>query len=442
MSGKVTEKFSVYMETYGCSANQSHSEVMLGLLRDKGYKIVKNPAEADILVINTCIVKEPTEKRMIYRIRKLREDYPKKKLVIAGCMPSGEYELLIKIEPNASLLGSKKSLKIVRCVRDTLKGKRMEYLDNSEVKFSDLKHRFNTHINIVEISEGCLGNCSYCIVRKAKGKLKSRPLSDIKTDIKKSLKEGCKEVWLTSQDCGCYGRDTGTNLLNLLRQVTKIKGNFRVRLGMSNPNQIKPVSKELIEIYKDKKMYKFLHIPVQSGSDKILRDMNRHYVTKDFTQIVNSFRSEIPDMTIWTDIISGFPGETNRDFGETLRLLKETKPDFVNVSKFGKRPGTIAEKMEQVHAEEIKRRSKITSELVRKLSFERNKTWLGRECQVLVTEKGLRKGQYTGRNSAYKSVLIETEKDIRGKFVTANITKAGLNYLLGTLKAENDHYPA
>jgi len=347
-----------------------------------------------------------------------------------------EYDFLRKIEPYASLLGPKNSSEIVECVEKTLKGKRVEYLGENRPKGLYLKQRFNPYINIVEIAEGCLGNCSYCIVKKAKGTLVSRPISDIKRDINMSLKEGCKEIWLTSQDCGCYGMDRGKRLTDLLKEVTNIPGNFRVRLGMSNPNFVKRFLSDLIDIYRDKKMYKFLHIPLQSGSDKVLRDMKRQYVAKDFIEIVKKFRENIPEVTIWTDIIVGFPTETESDFRKTLKIVRETKPDYINVSKFGIRPGTEASKMKQLNSETTKKRSKILGELVDKICLERNKNWMGKECQVLVTEK--RKNQYIGRNESYKQIIIETERDIRGNFVTAEIRDVRKTHLIGKLKM-NEH---
>ncbi len=430
----VTGMTKVYMETYGCSANQSHSEVMLGLLKKAGFEIVTHPKDADLIVINTCIVKEPTEKRMIYRLKTLQNSFPEKKMIVAGCMPTGEYELVKKFAPSASLIGPSASTKIVECVEETLKGKRVEYLTPSHT-LCHTKLRFNPYINIVEIAEGCLGNCSYCIVKRAKGSLISHPISDIKEDIEMSLREGCREIWLTSQDCGCYGLDRGKNLINLLEEVTKIPGDFRIRLGMANPNHIKPILSDLIEIFRDRKMYKFIHIPVQSGSDKVLRDMNRKYVTEDFRKIVRKFRKEIPEVTVWTDIIVGYPTETDKDFKETLKLIKETKPDYVNISKFGSRPGTPAEKLEKLEGEEVKERSRKLSELVGEICLERNKRWVGKASQVLVTEK--RGKQYMGRNESYKQVIIETKSDILGKFVTAKIKDCKKTHLKGEYSSES-----
>ncbi len=423
----------VYFETYGCSANQSHSEVMKGVLESSGCRVVSNPENGDVLVVNTCIVKDPTEKKMISRIQELKEEYTEKKMIVAGCMPIGEYDLLRDIAPDASFLGPNNCLDISECIRKTKEGKKMEYLDEKrETNLCHPRIRFNPWINIVEISQGCRGNCAYCIVKRCKGDLKSYPLEKIKEDVEKSLK-GCKEIWLTSQDCGCYGLDRDKKLVDLLKRIREIKGKFRVRIGMMNPNHILPMIEDLKEQYKDEKIYEFLHVPVQSASDRILKKMNRFYKKEDFKKIIKEFRKDLPNITVWTDVIVGFPGETEEDFSETLELIREVRPDFVNVSKFGLRPGTKAEKMEQVDSETIKKRSKKISEVVRKISLEKNKEWIGKECEVLITKKGREKNQYIGRNKAYKSVLVESKKDLRGKFVKVKIKSAKRSYLKGVI---------
>jgi len=423
---------NVYMETYGCSANHLHSEVMLGVLKSGGCEIVGIPEIADVLIINTCIVKEPTEKKIIYRIQSLRKKYPNKKIIVAGCMPAGEYDILKKISPDANLLGPNNCLDVLKCVKRTLDEKICEYLDKKmEVKLCRPKIRFNDFIDIVEISQGCLGNCTYCIVKNARGELKSYHTERIIKDIEMSLDAGCKEIWLTSQDCGCYGRDIDVTLIDLLKNIEKINGKFRVRIGMMNPNHVLPILNDLIECYKSDKIYKFLHIPVQSGSNNILMKMNRSYNIKNFKEIVKKFRETFPDVTLWTDVIVGFPGESEKDFNETIGLLREIEPDFVNVSKFGARPGTEAEKMEQLDADTIKERSKIISELVGKISLEKNGEWIGKDCVVLITKKGKNKNQYIGRNETYKSVLVESEKDLRGKFIKVKITDAAQTHLFG-----------
>ncbi len=430
----MTDKISVYIETYGCSANQSHSELMGGILRDSGCLIVDKPEKSDIIIINTCIVKEPTEKKIINRINKLKKKYPEKRFIIAGCMVTGEYKLAKKTLPDSSLLGPRNCLDVYKCVTETEKGRKVEYFQGNNVIKSHTKKRINKYTGIVEISQGCLGNCSYCIVNKAKGNLTSYTENDIIRDIRMSLKEGCKEIWLTSQDCGCYGIDIDTNLTKLLNEVTKIDENFRVRLGMSNLNYVKNMISELIDIYRDKKMYNFLHIPIQSGSDKILKKMNRYYVTKDFIETVKKIREFDSFFTIWTDVIVGFPGETEKDFKETKKIIKETEPDFVNISKFGIRPHTKAAEMDQLTSETIKNRSRELTKICDKIALKMNKRWVNKECQVLVTKKGKDKNQYIGRNEAYKSVLIETKKDIIGNFIKAEVIEAKNSYLIGKLK--------
>lgn len=423
------------METYGCSANRSHSEIMKGLLEKAGCKIVENPELANVLIVNTCIVKDPTEKKMIHRIQYLSDKYPNKKMIVAGCMPMGEYGLVRKIVPGASILGPNNVLDVAECVNKTLNGEIVEYLDyKRETKLLKPRVRFNPYIGITEISQGCLGSCTYCIVKKSRGALRSYPLEEIKRDIELSLKSGCKEIWLTSQDCGCYGMDIGVTLVDLLSEIDKIKGKFKVRIGMMNPNNVLSILDDLVECYKSDKIYKFLHVPVQSGSDKVLRKMNRFYKVKEFKRIIKRFKEVFPNITIWTDIIIGFPGETEKDFKETMDLIEEIRPDFVNVSKFGLRPGTAAENMKQLDSKIVKERSKKMSELVGKIALEKNKEWIGKECDILVTKRGRRKNQYIGRNSAYKSVLVESKEDLRGRFVRAKIVDAKRNHLVGQIK--------
>jgi len=411
---------SFYIETYGCSANQSHSEVMAGVLEDNGFSIVKKIENADAIVINTCIVKTPTENKIRDRIRFIRNKYPNKKLVIAGCATDGEYRIFKRLAPEALFLSSHKS----RDIAKLLSGKK---------KRTGRKIRKNPLVGITEIASGCLGRCAYCIVKLARGDLRSRKPREIEDEIKNSLKEGCKEIWITSQDCGCYGLDIKTNLAKLLKEMVKIKGEFRVRVGMMNTTYIKPILKDLVKIYREPKIYRFIHIPFQSGSDKILKSMNRGYHVKDFKKIVKEFRREFPDITLSTDIIVGFPGETERDFQKSLDLVRRIKPDIINVSKFSPRPRTQASRMRQLDNRVVKERSKIMAELVRKTGFERNKKLVKSEFSILVNERGKEKNQFMGRNEYYKPVVITSKKNVMGNFLKVRITSAGKTHLIGEI---------
>jgi len=230
------------------------------------------------------------------------------------------------------------------------------------------------------------------------------------------LVSGVKEFWLTSQDTACYGKDIGTSLADLLGRVCEVEGDFFVRLGMMNPDHVLGMLDELVEAYNDGKVFKFLHLPVQSGDDTVLRLMNRHYTVEDFKRVVQVFREDIPRLTLSTDVICGFPGESEEAFENTKRLVDEIQPDIVNVSKFFSRPRTPAEKLSPVPPRELNRRSREVAELSRRVSFEKNRAWMGWEGPVLFDERS--KGEsWMGRNFAYKPVVVKTCESLLGRLI-------------------------
>lgn len=407
-----------YIETYGCSANQSHSEVMASSLAANGLRPVEDAKESDVIIINTCIVKTPTENKIRERIKCLISRHPHKKLVIAGC--AADVGMFRDIAPGAPFLSSHSS-KEIAC------------LLCSSAEKGGQRIRRNPLIGITEISSGCRGNCAYCIVKRARGDLSSRSVEDITREIRSSLNQGCKEIWVTSQDCGCYGLDRGTNLAELLEKISDTEGDFRVRVGMMNPEHVKPILKSLIESYKDPRIYKFLHLPVQSGSDRILEKMRRGYRVKDFEGIVDAFREEFPEITLSTDIIAGFPGETKTDFEASVDLIRRVEPDVVNVSKFGARPGTEAKKMEKVDGKVIKERSKRIARVVKKVCSGKSRGWVSRGCEILVSERGKLRNQFMGRNDSYRPVVVESGRDLLGERVRVGITKSFPTHLFGKI---------
>jgi len=270
-----------YLETYGCSANQNNSEIISGILTTAGLSRVSKPELADISIINTCIVKAKTEEKIKHRIKELAENKKEKyKIIVAGCMPEIP-ELRKQLQQkNIYFLGTRNLKKISSLVRSIFENKYNEdkFLIGNEIKLNLPKIPENKIIGITQISEGCLGDCNYCIVKLAKGRLTSYPQDMIIESIKKDLQQGCKEIWLTSQDNANYGLEKGKRELpELLNKILKLKGNFKIRLGMMDPNNVLPILEELIELYKHEKMFKFLHLPLQSGSNKILKEMNRQY---------------------------------------------------------------------------------------------------------------------------------------------------------------------
>jgi len=423
----------IYTETFGCSANQNNTEIMKGILRQAGFDTVIKTDIADIIILNTCIVKGPTEKKIERRISDLLK--LNKPIIVAGCMPEVRAEKLKKIK-NIYLLGTHHYKDILNLIYDIVnkKYRAEKYLSyKDEIKLCMNKIRQNKIIGITQISEGCLGSCNYCITRLAKGKLFSYPMEKIIENIKKDIKEGCKEIWITSQDNAAYGTERGKyELTKLLKEILKIEGKFLVRIGMTNPNNVLPILDELIEIYKNEKIYKFLHIPLQSGSDNILEKMNRLYSVKDFFYIVNKFRKEIPEITIATDIILAYPGEGRKDFVKTLDVIKKIQPDVVNFSKYWAMKGTPAEKEKQIDVKIAIKRAKEFSKLYVEILQKKNKKWLGWEGKVLVDE--FKNNNFIARNTSYKPIVLKTKRrDLLGKFINVKIVNTSVNYLVGEI---------
>jgi threonylcarbamoyladenosine tRNA methylthiotransferase CDKAL1 len=427
MQKTIPKNFKIFIETYGCSANLSDSEIIAGLLTQKKFGIVDSPQKADVCIINTCIVKSPTEQRMIHRIRELSK--LGKLLVVAGCMTKTFQQAIKKINPAASMIGPDSIERIVDIVQAALEGKKFIFTkDLRKPKICMPRVRKNPVVSIIEISTGCLGDCAYCGVKYAKGKLLSYPVEMIVKEAKQAIADGCRELWLTSQDNSCYGMDTGSSLPQLLDSIKKIDGEFFARVGMMNPSHAKIILEELVKTYESEKIFKFLHLPVQSGSDKILKSMNRNYSVKDFVLIVEKFRKSFPQLTLSTDVIVGFPGEQEQDFEKTLDLISKVKPDIVNISKFGARPRTEAARMEQLDANVVNQRSAKTMKVVNEISRKNNERWIGWRGSCLVDERI--KNGFVARNFAYRPIVIKTDKSILGKIVDVEITAATTNCLL------------
>jgi len=420
----------IYCEFHGCSANLADYEMALGMLKEKGYSF-SSLEESDLNVIFTCCVKVPTVSRMLHRIRELTKSG--KPLIVAGCMPKTMRVAIQKINPHASMIGPDAIEKIVLAADYVAKGKRFLFLEDlRRPKVLLPRSRKNPAIGIIEISTGCLGNCSYCGVKLIKGKLFSYPPEMIVKEAKTAVEEGCKELWLTSQDNSCYGKDIGSNLPELLDGICRIDEKFFVRVGMMNPLHAKDILKELLEAYKNEKVFKFLHLPVQSSSPKILGAMKRGYSPKTALVIIKEFYKKFKWLTLSTDVIVGFPGESDLDFEKTIGFIKKIKPDIVNVSKFGLLPNTEAGKLKQLSRDVVNKRSKELVEITKEISLDKNKKWLGWEGECLVDEAG-KNNTFIGRNFAYKPIVLQSGKNLLGKFVDVKIIDAKGTYLVGKI---------
>ena len=417
----------IWVEAYGCSASFADSEMISGLIVNGGHTLAQSASESDLNLIVTCSVKDSTATKMVHRIKQSQS----KPLIVAGCLPKAEKHTVEKFAENASMMGPNSIGKTLQVIETTLSGSKVVVLDDTDLsKVGIPKVRLNPTVGIIEIANGCMSECTFCQTKLAKGDLKSYRIGDIVRQIQSELTDGCKEIWLSSTDNGCYGLDIETDLPSLVDEVSHIPGDFRVRVGMLNPMFMPRIRDKLLKSFENDKIFRFLHVPVQSGSNHVLNNMKRGHTVETFRDVVRKFRTKFGPFTISTDIIIGYPTETKENFEETIELLKETTPDIVNISRYSRRPGTVAAEMPQIDVAEVKRRSKQTTELINKISLENNRKWIGWKGDVLFDENS--DGQIKGRNFAYKPIFVNEVTEI-GQICTIKVVDATTHSLIGEI---------
>lgn len=407
---------------------------MAGQLAAYGYKITENASDADLWLLNSCTVKNPAEDHFRNSIKKAQEE--NKKIVLAGCVPQAQpRQDYLK---GLSIIGVQQIDRVVEVVEETIKGHSVRLLgqkkDNGKrlggARLDLPKIRKNPLIEIISINTGCLNACTYCKTKHARGNLASYPIDELVERAKQSFQEGVCEIWLTSEDTGAYGRDLGTDLPTLLwKLVEVIPEGAMLRLGMTNPPYILEHLEEMAKILNHPRVYAFLHIPVQSASDSVLMDMKREYCVADFKRVVDFLKEKVPGITIATDIICGFPGETDQDFQETLKLVEEYKFPSLFINQFYPRPGTPAAKAEQVPAHVKKQRTKDLSRVFHSYNPYDHK--IGERQQVLVTEESFDSKFYVAHNRFYEQVLVPKNPEFMGKMVEVDIYESGKHFLKG-----------
>ncbi|MBN1169904.1 tRNA (N(6)-L-threonylcarbamoyladenosine(37)-C(2))-methylthiotransferase [Candidatus Micrarchaeota archaeon] len=412
----------VFVETYGCTLNHADSDIIKAVLK---HEIVENEELADVIILNTCTVKGTTENRICDRMKSL-----KKPFVVAGCLSANEKKIR-DFAPGAPIVGTSSICLVNDAVKDALAGKASIYKKFQSKE--NLPKLLSAPIMRIPINDGCLSSCNFCQTKLARPFLRSFSPKTIVRWINESVKHGAREIQLTSMDSGAYGYDVRTNLVELLELIANddskdAQDGYLVRLGMINPDHAKKFLPDLKRILKHRKFYKFLHAPVQAGSEKVVKEMNRDHSVRDFADIVNTLRSEIPGITISTDIIVGYPTETEDDYEKTLELIRETKPEIINLSKFSPRPGTKARELPQLRTEEIKRRSKKATDLIAEINSETRKALIGNTYRVLITEKC---PDYKGRNINYMQVVLKGFHGELGQFADVKINNANHNSLFG-----------
>lgn len=417
----------IYLETAGCSHNFADSEQMAGLLKQAQFQIVEGLEEADMVIFNTCSVKTPTETAFFKRLKEVEEKHPYKIIVVAGCIAQTEFKKLDKYP----LVGVQQVHKIVEVVEEALNDNVIKLLEVGEMPPLNLPRvRKNPLISIIPVSRGCLGACSFCKTKEARGNLASYPLEEIKKEAEQAIKEDVKELWITSQDTGCYGFDINTNLAKLLQELIKIPGEFKIRIGMMSPDHLQRIKEDFFEVFRSPKVFKFIHLPIQSGNNEILKAMKRNYTVEEYTQLVKEIKEHFPWVNLSTDLIVGFPGETEGQHWDTLNVVREIAPDIVNISKFWPRAGTVAAKMKQLPSDTIKHRSKVITDICYNIARMQNERWKGWEGEVIIDEKGKEEGQWIGRNASYKQVVVEGNLKL-GQVIKVKIKRTTAHDLRG-----------
>jgi threonylcarbamoyladenosine tRNA methylthiotransferase CDKAL1 len=428
----------VWVEAFGCSANIADAEIIKGILCNNGYELTSIRKNSDVSVLVTCAVKDATEHRMISKIKRYSKEKP---LVVAGCLPKTSKKLIESYSPDSSLMGPQSLDRTLQVVDASLNGRKVVALEDSmSTKVNFPRLRLNPVISIIEISSGCLSECSFCQTKLAKGSLKSYRIGEIVRQMEDDVAANCKEIWLTSTDNGCYGLDLKTDLVELLEKCSNIEGEYKIRVGMMNPMYVPRFLDRLISLYRNNdKIFKFLHMPVQSGSERILRKMKRGHTAKIFLDVVKELRKKIPEITIATDIITGFPSESESDFEETLNLIEESQPEVINSSRYSPRPGTVASKYPRLNTKIVKERSTRLHEIIKKTSMSRNQMWYGWKGKILIDEL-LENGKIQGRNYAYRPVIINLPraekfdpKRLLGHYLSVEVVEISNYSLLGKL---------
>ncbi len=415
----------VYLETYGCTMNQADSDVMRAIIA-KRFELAHTIDDADVVVINSCGVIDFTERKILRRARELKAKG--KKVVMTGCLPRISTK---KAEDVADALLSPDNVHMIdSAIESVLSGRRFVLIGKNGMvdksKLPKCRLRENA-IAIVAISEGCVGRCTFCATRFARGRLRSFSLDGIVEEVRRCVEMGFKEIQLTSQDTGAYGLDRGRYMLpELLERISEIEGDFRVRVGMMNPHHAVEMLDDLVEAFRSEKIYKFVHVPVQSGDERVLRDMGRAHTVEDYEEVVSTFRRNFDDVMISTDIIVGFPTETEEAFVRSYELIRRTEPEIVNITRFSKRPFTPASKLKDIPDWIKKERSRRLTRLAREIGLKRNRRFLGKMLRVLVTKRG--KGDtFMARADSYRPVIISEGR--LGEFLKVKVVDCTFNYL-------------
>lgn len=431
----------VYLESFGCSASQASAEVMRAAIKKRGHELLDplTADQAEVYICNSCTVKYTTEQKILHKIRSMGEK--NKEVIVSGCMPEVQLEDILHANPEAHILGVNAVLRLgdilslieQRKTQGLSGGERLEVHTAEPVGFLNVpRERSNSNIHICQISQGCNFACSYCIVKHARGKLRSFSPDEIVEDIRAAVADGCREIWLTSQDDSQYGMDTGFKLPELLRVISEIPGDFKVRVGMMNPFSVLPILDELVDAFDSDKIFKLLHLPIQSASHSVLKKMNRLHKMDSVDIIITKFRSRFDDLSLFTDIIVGFCGETEEDFKETVEWIKKYHPEKVNISRYSPRPHTRAFSFRNLDSRLSVQRSHELHRVCERIKLESKQDMIGWKGRAFVS-KYTEMGDVLTRTDSYRPVVISSSNLQPGQYINVEIVTAKPGYFIGKL---------
>lgn len=432
---------SFHIITFGCQMNEHDSERMTGLLRDRGCALVPGVADADMVILNTCSIREKAEQKFyseLGRLKQLKAERPGMKIAVAGCIAQQEGKNILARAPYVDLIFGPSDVARLPVMVETAFSRRSPVIDTLGDPEYHRKRIPTARVDKVKawvsIMYGCDNFCTYCVVPYLRGRERSRPSEDIVNEVRELARKGYKEVSLLGQNVNSYGKGLGedTDFSALLRMVNEVPDLERIRFVTSHPRDL---SDSLIDAVCDlPKVCESLHLPVQSGSDDILRAMNRRYTRMDYLDKVKRLQDAVPEITLTTDIIVGFPGENAQDFEATMQLLEEVRFDGIFAFKYSKRPGTAALKLPGHLPEDIKeeRLTKVLA-LQKRITIQKNKAYTGMYTDVLIDGMSKRGGRLSGRTRGNKVVNVAGPDSLIGSLVFVRITAAGVNSLSGEI---------
>ena len=413
--------------TFGCQMNEHDSENIAGMLEGMGYEFSEDPYKADVVVLNTCSVREHADRRfygMLGQFKKRRDDNKDTRIVcVCGCMPQQprvQEEIKKSFAWVDVVFGTQTIGEFPRLLNDRITTGKKQFSIIPDEKDSKRLHK---HKALVNITYGCNNFCTYCIVPYTRGREKSRSLEDVVNEVKKLAADGVIEVMLLGQNVNSFIDDKGNTFPTLVKEINKIDGLERIRFMTSNP---KDLSDELIDCYRTcEKLCKHIHLPVQSGSSSVLKRMNRRYDRDKYISIIDKLKATCPEIAITTDIIVGFPGETEEEFKETLSLVEYVGYDSAFTFIYSPREGTPATGFSDQIPYDVKHeRFECLNEVVNKCSLEKNELLSDTTVKVLVDGASRKDDKsYSGRTDGFKLVNISSGRDIIGQLVDVKITE-------------------